>query len=90
MNGNGAKIWGFWDIFAGASADAGDRLLKRLFTEFAHLVEDDFQFAMVGDCLFVKAGLDSRKRQADGSGPYFARQPPCMWRLRHEAVWTMS
>ncbi len=71
---------------AAAFSDAGDRPLKGLFAQAAHLAEDLLEFAVVSDCLLEQWGLFLGEGQADGLGFNLARQAPSPRWLRHEAA----
>ena len=71
-------------FLTGSLRDAGNRFLERLLTEFAHLLQDGFKSALIGDGIFVERRLFGRKSQADGLGVDLACQPPGSRRLSHQ------
>ena len=60
--------------------------MEDLFADGAHLTEDVFQLAMIGNGLLVKERLVRSKSEADGLRFHFASEPPRVRRLRADAA----
>ena len=67
-------------------SDARNRLEEDLLAKVAHLVEQLFESAMVGNGFLVKVGLRFRQGDRYGSGLELTSPTPSIGRFVHEAA----